>query len=158
MCSRAQRKNVSKYDVRKARQMEIVKVHNRFDKVVRDDALGVPMTPSNWIKEPEYKNIMVVGLSYGGGLGGSYREMYCTRINNIFDALRNEQFIEVERIDGEKEIINTRFVVSVHSNYQLMITYMDNRNTNFKVGINQYNYLVPNGHKVKLISSYESWR
>lgn len=130
----------------------IVKVNNVFDKVITKDTLTRPRTPSQWLDEIEYKNIMIIGLSYGGGIGGSYRKLYCNRINNIYDYLLAKQFIEVVLIDGKKEIINTRFLVNVNSNYQLMTTYLDNRNSNFEVGIHQFNYLVPNGRKVTLVN------
>ena len=132
----------------------VVKVNNRFDEIIDKATLGLPMTPSNWVGEPKYKNIMIIGMSYGGGMGGSYRKLYCTRINNIYDYLSEKQFIEVDLIDGTTEIINRDFIVSIDCNYQLMTAYLDNNNSNFTKGINEYHYLVPNGHMVNLINKY----
>lgn len=129
--------------------MDIVKVHNCFDKIIKDNKLGQPMTPSHWQGEFEYKNIMIVHLTYGGGMGGSHREIYCDRINNIYDYLSKKQFIELHLINGNTEIVNRNFIVWVDSNYELMTGYLDSKNPNFEIGIHQYNYLVPNGHKVE---------
>ena len=128
----------------------VIKKKNHFDEILTSSYIFQPMTPSKWIGEPEYQNIMIIGLSYGGGVGGSYRKLYCKRINNVLDVVRENEFFEVNLIDGTKEIINRRFIVTIKSDYQLMTSYLDSSNPNFEKGIYQYNYLVPNGHKVTL--------
>lgn len=129
--------------------MDVVKVHNCFDEIMARKLLSQPMTPSYWEGEFEYKNIMIVHLTYGGGMGGSHRKIYCDRINNIYDYLSKEQFIELHLINGNTEIVNRNFIVWVDSNYELMTGFLNSKNSNFDIGIHQYNYLVPNGHRVE---------
>ena len=142
--------------------MEILKVHNKFDEIIEKTEIKLPCTsatqrstPKNqWLDKIEYQKLSIIDLTYGGGLGGSHEKLYCKRINNLYDYLLKNEFIEVTTIAGKEFILNRKYIVKANNDYEMVSAYLDNYNNIYPIGINQYNYLIPNGHKVTLINSY----
>ena len=73
----------------------------------KDAKLGKSVTPSSWLRKPDYTPITRIRLSCGGGMGGSSWYEYIERLENI----PSNEVIKVKRYDGKEIYINTSWVV-----------------------------------------------
>lgn len=71
---------------------------------------GLPFTPSKWIDEAKYQNVLVITTSYGSsGIGDQSRKEYVKPVKEI----KPNTLMKFETIDDEEIIINTAFIVFV---------------------------------------------
>ena len=134
--------------------MEILKKHYILKKTLDKSVLGLPFTPSYWINEFKYTNLSVIELTYGGGMGGSHEYLYCNRIFNLYDALRENEFLTVNTVQGGEVIINTRYVVKANNNHQMLTAVLNSKHPN-KTGLHEFNFLIPNGLEITFGNEFD---
>ena len=102
-------------------------------------------SPAEWTcKKPKYTDVTQIKLSFGGGMGGANRTMY---ILEGRDVLKPNSIVEVTNFKtGEKETINTNFMVYANDRIIATVTY----NTQNPYIIERYKLKNGNGtiHKI----------
>jgi len=118
---------------------------------LKDNMVYLPCTPSKWIGEPEYTKISRIGLTAGGGMGGSRWREYVEQT----DKVESNIIQEFTRITGKKIKINTSYVTDIED-FILVTLKLDNRNPNVRhMGINTIQYIMDESlGEVLLIDRY----
>ena len=115
--------------------------------------VGFPRTPAYWVGEPTYEPITRIGMSCGGGMGGSYWHEYI-KGTSLLEKIPEEKLIQVERIDGKRCVLNTKYIVSCEEFDLCTCTYYSG-NPNFEQGITKYQFLLERGQEVELIDEFD---
>lgn len=129
---------------------------NYFKSVYKRSTFGVPRTPSRWIsKEMNYIPITRIGMSCGGGIGGSQWFEYVERIELSVLETYPSSLITVTTLDGKEKLINRDYVVDAE---QFTVGWMllNSQNPNFKKGNWLYRILLEDGQKVELDDEFMS--
>ena len=114
---------------------------------VREDLeIGKPMTPSEWIGDAIYTPVSRIKMSCGGGMGGSswYETVERIDIDNVD---LNKPLI-VTTIDGNKKMLNPRYIVLIDSEITMVTRKLNSKNDNYPIGIYTYSWLIRDGEKV----------
>ena len=79
-------------------------------------------SPAEWTcKKPKYTDVTQIKLSFGGGMGGANRTMF---ILEKREDLKTNSLVEVTNFKtGEKETINTNFIVYANDRLIATVTY-----------------------------------
>lgn len=85
--------------------------------------IGKSCTPSETPKVVEVKDIIVVSMTCGGGMGGSCWDEYFDAVD--LDSIPTEKIVSyTDAITGKKKVINTRYLVNVEEK-QMLKVYQD---------------------------------
>jgi len=120
-------------------------------KVYGKSTMGLPMTPSHWIGA-EYKPIKRIKVTCGGGMGGSVWFEYVDKDSVKTVDLYGVPMLSVMTWNGEKKIINPRYVVTVEDYDLMTATFYNERNTNFRLGVHDVHVLVNPNRRVELVN------
>ena len=114
--------------------------------------VGLPMTPSSWMGDAIYTPVSRIKMSCGGGMGGSswYETVERIDIDNVD---LNKPLI-VTTIDGNKKMLNPRYIVLIDSEITMVTRKLNSKNTNFPVGVYTYSWLIRDGEKITFANSY----
>ena len=125
------------------------------NRIYKKDTAGKPMTPSRWEdKAPTYREVTRIKMTCGGGMGGESWYEVVERID--FDDFTPDKFITARNWKGKEICINPNYIVKVEQ-FTLASAILDSQNTNYKVGLHEYNWLVEDGHKIKLVNDFGSY-
>ena len=131
-------------------------IKTSFDKVYEYDTVGKPMTPSYWDKKGvTYKKVTEIHMSAGGGIGGSYWHEYVERID--LEDLVNRDCLVTKTWNGKTIALNLKYMVKAR---QLTIAsaVLHSQNYNYPKGAYTYNWLVEDGHKIRLEDEYGEYK
>ena len=124
-------------------------VVTNFKEVCKKETIGRPMTPSHWdAKGVTYKKVTQIEMTAGGGMGGSYWSEFIERIS--LEELSCGNRIVVKKWDGEKILLNLNYMVKAKQ-MTIASAVLHSKNSNFPIGPYTYNWLIEDGHKIKLV-------
>lgn len=86
---------------------------------LNDNKIELQCSPAIWTKEPEYKKVTEITLSYGGGMGGTQETIYVERVPKI----RPNTIQTFTKTDGELININTSFLVKSINLTQVTVSF-----------------------------------
>lgn len=120
--------------------------------VRKDLTIGLPMTPSSWMGDAIYTPVSRIKMSCGGGMGGSSWYETVERID--IDNIDLDKPLIVTTIDGNKKMLNPRYIVLIDSEITMVTRKLNSKNTNFPVGVYIYSWLIRDGEKITFANSY----
>ena len=114
--------------------------------------VGLPMTPSSWMGDAIYTPVSRIKMSCGGGMGGSswYETVERIDIDNVD---LNKPLI-VTTIDGNKKMLNPRYIVLIDSEITRVTRKLNNKNDNYPIGIYTYSWLIRDGKEITFENYY----
>lgn len=115
--------------------------------IIKNLKIGKPMTPSKWIGDVIYTPVSRIKMSCGGGMGGSawYETVERIDIDNID---LNKPLI-VTTIEGNKRMLNPKYIVLIDSEITMATRKLDSKNPNFPMGIYTYSWLIRDGEELE---------
>lgn len=117
-----------------------------------------PRTPSTWVGDPNYRDILRLRVTAGGGVGGSLWVEYVDRNDYRVVNVGGVEMVEYHRVgtmgsSPERVTLNPKNIVSIEEFELITCTYYS-RNPYFEIG--EYTlYLIANdGHRVRLVNEF----
>lgn len=101
--------------------------------------IGFPRTPSRWEGDPIYTPVSRIKMSCGGGMGGSVWYETVERID--IETLDFTKPLIVTTIDGNKKLLNPRYIVMIDSEITMVTRTLYSFNPNFPKGKYEYSWL-----------------
>ena len=131
----------------------MIRVFNE-KKIYRKSTAGVPRTPGKWVDtKPTYREMTRILMTCGGGMGGSSWYEVVERIN-LAD-LMQKSYVIAKDWEGKEKGLNLQYMVKAEQ-FTLASARFDNKNTNFKMGVYEYSWLIEDGETIKLIDEFQS--
>ena len=121
-----------------------------FDKIYTNGTVSRPMTPGQWASQMTYMPVTRLGISCGGGVGGSHWFEYVDTIDFSEFIENTEPMIKVKTWNGKEMVINKNFIVDLE-NFEIAHAKYNSQNWNFEQGIYDCYYLVEPGHRLTLV-------
>jgi hypothetical protein len=121
-----------------------------FDRIYTDDIVKPPMTPGKWVSDINYIPVSRIGMSCGGGVGGSFWYEYITNFDVRSFLSSRDDMILVKTWKGKNKIINKRYIVDIED-FDIAFAEYNSENYNFEKGIYTCYYLVEPGHELTLV-------
>ena len=69
--------------------------------------IGKSCLPSEFVSN-ELINAIKIKITYGGGMGGSVQDLYCTNVEDISDTMKR-----LKLLNGKSILVNTKYIVYI---------------------------------------------
>lgn len=117
-----------------------------------------PRTPSTWVGEPNYRDILRLRVTAGGGMGGSLWVEYVDRNDYRVVNVGGVEMVEYHRVgtmgsSPERVTLNPKNIVSIEE-FELIICTYYSRNPYFEIGEHTLYLIANDGHRVRLVNEF----